>query len=81
MVCRPMTNNQTIEFVRNKDSNAEKIIIHSMEELIEFKDKLLAEGTIKTSSPAALLKRDDGTLGKRRRLGRDGDSTSKRQHQ
>ena len=69
--CRPMTSEQTIEMVRNRDANAERITIHSMEELITLKDQLIAEGAIQPGSPAATLGTKEVNHRKRQRADRN----------
>ena len=65
--CRPLTSDQTIEMAKDKNENSERVVIQSMDQLIEFKDKLLAEGSIKTNSLAALLEKGEINERKRRR--------------
>ena len=65
--CRPFTSDQTVELVRSKDDNAERIKIGSMEELMKFRDKLIEDGSIAPNSPAATLKTTDSNGRKRQR--------------
>lgn len=65
--CRALTSNQTVEIFHIKEPGSPKIIVRSFQEVLELKDKLLSEGRIATSSPAATLEKTSRPQRKRAR--------------
>lgn len=67
MYCHALTSEQAVEMVRTKATNSEQVKIHTMKELMDFRDQLLKEGFITPSSPAAKIQENLRTLRKRLR--------------
>lgn len=65
--CRPITSTQTIEMVKTKDANSERITIKSMDDLIRFRDALMDQGEIQPNSPAAAINSTETCTRKRLR--------------
>ena len=53
--CRPITRDQSIEMMKTREANSPKVVVHSITDLIELKNKLLKEGALQPTSPAANL--------------------------
>lgn len=52
---RAITSNQTVELVKAKGRESQKVVLHSIQDALEFRNDLMAEGTLNSNSPAAKL--------------------------
>lgn len=73
---RPLTSNQTVEIVKNKEPNSRRVTVRNLQELVNLKNTLLNDGAISRSSPANEITAQR-TLRKRPRNAKD-TGTSKR---